>query len=334
MIIVTGGAGFLGSNLVKALNDRGEENILIVDHLGRSDKWKNLVDLKYHDYKPKEEFLVEVEKGLFDHGVWAVFHMGACSSTTERDADYLMANNYAYSKTLASRLAGKEGLRFIYASSAATYGDGSSGYSDRHEAVSALRPLNMYGYSKQFFDVWALNSGFVKSAVGLKYFNVFGPNEYHKGDMRSVAIRAYHQVKKTGRVRLFKSYRPEYHDGEQRRDFIYVKDAVETTLHFLERPEANGIFNVGTGNPRTFNELAEALFSAVGTEPRVEYIDMPEGLEKRYQYYTCADLKKLRASASGFARDFLSLEDAVQDYVQNYLSRDPRAEEDPEAGQT
>lgn len=319
----------MGSNLVKALNDRGEEEILIVDHLGRSDKWKNLVDLRYHDYEPKDDFLAKVEKGQFDRGVQAVFHLGACSSTTERDADYLMANNYAYSRRLAARLAGKDGLRFIYASSAATYGDGSSGYSDQHEAVRDLRPLNMYGYSKQLFDEWALKTGIINSAVGLKYFNVFGPNEYHKGDMRSVVIRAYHQVKETGRVKLFKSFKPEYKHGEQCRDFIYVKDAVETTLHFLERPEQNGIFNVGTGNPRTFNDLAAALFSALDTEPLIEYIDMPEGLEKRYQYYTCADLKKLRAS--GFARDFLPLEDAVQDYVQNYLCRDPRGEEDPEA---
>jgi ADP-L-glycero-D-manno-heptose 6-epimerase len=332
LIIVTGGAGFLGSNLVKALNERGEGNILIVDHLGESDKWKNLVDLAYHDYEPKEDFVMKVERGVFDRGIRAVFHLGACSSTTERDADYLMANNYAYSKRIASRFAGRKGLRFIYASSAATYGDGSAGYSDEHQAVRALRPLNMYGYSKQLFDVWALNTGFIKIAVGLKYFNVFGPNEYHKGDMRSVVIRAFHQVKKTGRVGLFKSYKPEYKHGEQCRDFIYVKDAVEITLHFMERPDQSGLFNVGTGNPRTFNDLAAALFSALGQEPLIEYIDMPEGLDKRYQYYTCADLKKLRAS--GFDGEILSLEDAIQDYVSTYLSHDPRGEEDPETVQS
>jgi len=326
LIIVTGGAGFIGSSIVKALNQRGEDDILIVDRLGKGDKWKNLLDLRFLDYEHKDDFIVKVEKGFFDSGVWAIFHMGACSSTTELDADYLMANNYEYSRRLASRFAGREGLRFIYASSAATYGDGSSGYSDEHAPTAQLRPLNMYGYSKQAFDLWGLKTGFLKNAVGLKYFNVFGPNEYHKADMRSVVIRSYFQLKKTGRVRLFKSYRPEYKHGEQQRDFIYVKDAVRITLHFLERPAVNGIFNAGTGGPRNFNDLAAAVFSALGKDTNIEYIDMPEGLEKRYQYHTCADLEKLRAS--GFDGEFLPLEDAVRDYVQNYLEKDPRGEEE------
>lgn len=324
MIIVTGGAGFIGSNIVRALNDAGEDRIVIADRLGTGDKWRNLVGLRFLDFEHKDVFLDKVERGLFDADTRAVFHLGACSSTTERDADYLTANNYAYSRRLATRFSARKGLRFIYASSAATYGDGSAGYSDSHESVPALRPLNMYGYSKQAFDLWALRTRFIDRAVGIKYFNVFGPNEYHKADMRSVAIRAYFQAKRTGVVRLFKSYRPDFGHGEQRRDFIYVKDAVRITLHFLEHPEINGLFNAGTGAPRTFNDLAAAVFAALGTEPRVEFIDMPEGLEKRYQYYTCAETAKLRES--GFTKECTSLEDAVRDYVQNYLDNDPHDE--------
>lgn len=325
MIIVTGGAGFIGSNIVKALNENGEDRILIVDRLGKTDKWKNLLDLSFIDYEHKDDFIVKLEQGLFDHGIWAVFHMGACSSTTERDADYLMENNYQFSRRLAARFAAKPGLRFIYASSAATYGDGSKGYSDDHASTPDLSPLNMYGYSKQIFDWWALKTGFIKKAVGLKYFNVFGPNEYHKADMRSVVIRAYYQIKKSGRVRLFKSYRPEFADGEQRRDFIYVKDAVKITLHFLEKPELNGIFNAGTGKPRTFNDLAKGTFAALGLEPQIEYIDMPQGLEKRYQYHTCARMEKLRLS--GFQTQFVEMEEAIRDYVVNYLEKDESREE-------
>jgi len=324
LIIVTGGAGFIGSNIVRALNEAGEDKILIVDHLGMSEKWRNLVELQYLDYEHKDNFLEKLEKGLFDHGVWAVFHMGACSSTTETDCDYLMRNNFEFSRRLATRFAAKPGLRYIYASSAATYGDGSVGYSDDHSTIATLRPLNMYGYSKQLFDMWALKTGFLKSAVGLKYFNVFGPNEYHKGSMRSVALRAYFQATDSQVVKLFKSFRPEYAHGGQQRDFIYVKDAVRITLHFLERPEVNGIFNAGTGTPRNFNDLAGALFSALRLEPNIEYIDMPEGLEKRYQYYTCAQMNKLRFT--GFRNEFMPLEDAVQDYVCNYLQKDPRSE--------
>jgi ADP-L-glycero-D-manno-heptose 6-epimerase len=325
VIIVTGGAGFIGSNIVRALNGAGEDEILIVDRLGTSDKWKNLTDLSFMDYEPKEQFLAKVEQGIFDHGTRAVIHMGACSATTERDADYLMQNNFAYTRRLATRFAAKDNIRFIYASSAATYGDGSQGYCDEHRCVPALRPLNMYGYSKQLFDLWSLKTGFVDRAVGLKYFNVFGPNEYHKGDMRSVAIRAYAQVKKTGKVRLFKSSRDGYRHGEQSRDFIYVKDAVRVTLFFLERPQLNGLFNVGTAAPRNFNDLAASVFAALGQDPAIEYIDMPEGLEPRYQYYTAATPEKLRHA--GFTGGFSSLEDAVRDYIVNYLEKDPRGEE-------
>jgi len=326
LIIVTGGAGFIGSNIVKALNDAGEDKILVVDHLGQGEKWKNLLDLSFVDYEHKDDFLIMLERGLFVHGISAVIHMGACSSTTEQNADYLIANNYQYSRSLAKRYGGSAGVRFIYASSAATYGDGSRGYSDAHDALSLLRPLNMYGYSKHLFDLWALRTGFIERAVGLKYFNVFGPNEYHKGDMRSVVIRSFLQARTLDKVKLFKSYRVDYKDGEQCRDFIYVKDAVKVTLYFLERPDANGIFNVGTGIPRNFNDLSSAVFSAIGKAEDIEYIDMPEGLEKRYQYYTCAQMEKLRAA--GFSDKFATLEDAVQDYVENYLEQDVRRESD------
>jgi ADP-L-glycero-D-manno-heptose 6-epimerase len=327
VIIVTGGAGFIGSNIVKALNDGGEEKILVVDRLGKTDKWKNLRELRFLDYEHKDDFLAKLEHGTFDHGVRAIIHMGACSSTTERDADYLMANNYEYSRRLATRFADRDHVRFIYASSAATYGDGSQGYSDEHEAMEQLRPLNMYGYTKQLFDLWAMRTRFLNRAVGLKYFNVFGPNEYHKGDMRSVAIRAYFQVKKAGKVRLFKSYRPDFEDGEQRRDFVYVKDAVRITLFFLEHPGINGIFNAGTSTPRSFNDLARSVFAAFDLAPQIEYIPMPEGLEKRYQYHTAASPDKLRAA--GFDGEFSMLEVAVKDYVLNYLEKADL--DDPEA---
>lgn len=326
MIVVTGGAGFIGSNLIKALNDAGETDILIVDRLGSSEKWRNLIDLKFKDYEHKDNFISKAEKGFYNDTVHAVIHLGACSSTTELNADYLMDNNFEYSKRLVHVFAAKTGLRFIYASSAATYGDGSCGYSDEHAVSPVLKPLNMYGYSKQLFDLWAMQTGFTKHSVGLKYFNVFGPNEYHKADMRSVAIRAYFQAKKTGKVRLFKSYRKQYADGEQLRDFIYVKDAVRMTVFFLEHPDVYGIFNVGTGRPSSFNKLANAVFSALKITPDIEYIEMPEGLEKRYQYYTCADTSKL--VAAGFNYKLQELEDSVRDYIQEYLEKDSRSETD------
>ncbi len=325
MIIVTGGAGFIGSNLVKALNEAGESDILIVDRLGCGDKWKNLSGLDFWDYEHKNDFARKLDQGLFDHGVWAIFHMGACSSTTEKDADYLMENNYEFSRKLALRFASKPGLRFIYASSAATYGDGSSGYVDDHDQLKVLKPLNMYGYSKQLFDLWALRTGFIKNSAGLKFFNVFGPNEYHKKDMRSVVIRAYYQIKKASKVRLFRSYRQDFQDGEQRRDFIYVKDAVKIALFFLENPQIQGIFNAGTGTARSFKDLASAVFSAMGLQPAIEYIDMPDGLEKRYQYFTRSDMEKLHRN--GFQDEFMSLEKAVYDYVVNHLQTDTRTDD-------
>lgn len=320
MIIVTGGAGLIGSAVVWRLNQLGHENIVIVDHLGTSDKWANLAPLKFKDYLEKEDLLPLLECGtdspVGTQRVQAIIHLGACSSTTERDASYLIRNNFEYSKQLA-RFALENNARFIYASSAATYGDGSLGFNDDESQLFRLRPLNGYGYSKQLFDLWLQQHGLLDKVAGLKYFNVFGPNEQHKGEMRSVVLKAFEQVQASGRMTLFRSHRPEYGDGEQLRDFVYVKDAVEMTLFFLEHPEANGIFNVGTGQARSWNDLAMALFAALDRPAAITYIDMPEHIRPRYQYYTCADRSKLEAA--GYTKPTTSLEDAVTDYVRGYL---------------
>ncbi|MDI6790291.1 MAG: ADP-glyceromanno-heptose 6-epimerase [Thermodesulfobacteriota bacterium] len=311
-IIVTGGAGFIGSNIVKRLNELGEDNILIVDNLGTSYKWQNLIGLDFEDYVQKDVFLDKLSVGAFDGKVSAIIHMGARSSTTETDIEYLMENNYGYTKSLAV-WAVKEKVRFIYASSAATYGNGSTGFSDDHRLLKYHRPLNAYGYSKHLFDLWALKNNLLETIVGLKYFNVFGPNESHKGEMTSMVFKAYEQIRKDGSVGLFRSYKNDYGDGEQLRDFIYVEDAADMTLYFLEHPEIKGIFNIGTGKPRTWNDLVKAVFSTLGREPSIEYIDMPETIRDRYQYLTKADISKLRMS--GYEKETSALEDAVRGYV-------------------
>ncbi len=323
MIIVTGGAGFIGSAIVWRLNQLGKEDILIVDNLGTDEKWKNLVPLRYHDYMEKDEFLSLVMNQRLAarmrsdrEPIEAIIHMGACSATTERDASYLIRNNFEYTRQLAI-VAVNEGARFIYASSAATYGDGSNGFEDSEGKIDSLRPLNMYGYSKQLFDQWALRRGLLDRIVGLKYFNVYGPNEYHKGDMRSVVLKAFEQIQATGKMRLFKSYRNEYKDGEQVRDFIYVKDAVEMTLFFLEKKAIGGLFNVGSGTESTWNKLAASIFSAIGKPQNIEYVEMPETIRYKYQYYTCADVAKIRKA--GYSGKMTGIEDAVSDYVNNYL---------------
>jgi ADP-L-glycero-D-manno-heptose 6-epimerase len=319
MIIVTGGSGFIGSALVAALNAKGVKDILIVDILSNDEKWKNLRQLSFADYLEAQDFLEIITAGKFNLPVEAVFHLGACSSTTEINASYLIKNNFEYSKSVASFALDKK-ARYIYASSAATYGDGSKGFSDDHEKLASLVPLNMYGQSKQMFDLWALQQGLLKKIVGLKYFNVYGPNEYHKADMRSFVLKGFEQIKRTGTVRLFKSYNPQYPDGGQMRDFLYVKDAVDMTLFFLDNKKSAGIFNLGAGRPRTWLDLANALFVAMNQKPNVEFIDMPPSVRNQYQYFTQADIAKLRAA--GYKKDITLLEDAVKDYVQNYLIPD------------
>ena len=319
MIIVTGGAGFIGSALIAELNRRQISDILVVDELGTDRKWKNLRNLSFADYVEKADFLELVIEDKLDSPVDVVFHLGACSDTTETNASCLVKNNYEYSKLLA-QWATDADIRFIYASSAATYGDGSAGFSDDEEKIEVLRPLNMYGYSKQLFDMWARRAGLLSKIVGLKYFNVFGPNEYHKGDMMSFVVKAFEQIRTTGKVRLFKSYQPEYADGEQVRDFLYVKDAVNMTLFFFDNPYINGIFNIGTGETRTWNDLVIAVFVGMGRKPNIEYIEMPTSIRNQYQYFTQADLSKLRKA--GYSKQTTPLEDAIRDYIQNYLEND------------
>jgi ADP-L-glycero-D-manno-heptose 6-epimerase len=315
--IVTGASGFIGSNLVAALNERGESDILAVDELGTDEKWKNLVGLKWTDYWEKDDFLFALRNDSLGK-VDAVFHLGANSSTTEKNASHLVENNYRFTRELCEWCLHHD-IRFIYASSAATYGDGSLGYSDSDDVTPTLKPLNMYGWSKQMFDLWAMRHKLFDRIAGLKYFNVYGPREDHKGDMRSVINKAYHQILETGEVKLFKSYRPEYKDGEQARDFVFVKDTVAATLFFNDNRNVNGLFNCGTGKARTWNDLVKAVFAAMHLPPKITYIDMPETLREKYQYRTEADVTKLREA--GFEKPFASLEDGVADYVKNYLMK-------------
>lgn len=318
MIVVTGGAGFIGSCVVSKLNHLGRNDIIVVDALGEDDKWKNLRALDFHDYLDRDTLLPYLRNA---RQVEAVVHMGACSATTERDSHFLMENNYRYTLDLATHCL-EHGIRFIYASSAATYGDGEMGYADDPERLQELKPLNMYGYSKHLFDLKARREGWLKEIVGLKFFNVYGPNEYHKDNMVSVVYRAFHQIKETGSVKLFKSHRPDYENGGQMRDFIYVDDVVRVITALLDEPNVNGIFNLGTGKARTFSDLAEAVFAAMGLPPKIEYIDMPEHLRDRYQYFTQAETARLQSHGGALGKPFISLEDGVADYVKNYLEKD------------
>ncbi|MGD0279633.1 MAG: ADP-glyceromanno-heptose 6-epimerase [Smithella sp.] len=319
MIIVTGGAGFIGSAFVWKLNQEGIENIVIVDRLGKTDKWKNLVNLRFVNYIHKDDFYELIYNDTLSFEVEAIIHMGACSSTTERDADYLWQNNYAYTGQLAE-WAIERNIRFIYASSAATYGDGKQGFSDDHSKISELKPINMYGYSKQVFDLRVLRHSWENKIAGIKFFNVFGPNEYHKGDMTSVIFKAFNQIKETGKVRLFKSYLPQYPDGGQMRDFVYVKDCIDVLWWLFNNKDVNGIFNLGTGKARTWNDLISAVFAAMGTRQKIEYIEMPEPIRNQYQYFTQAEMDKLHSV--GCPVSFSSMEDSVRDYVVNYLQKD------------
>lgn len=322
MIVITGGAGFIGSVLARRLNDAGHSDLLIVDHLGSSEKWKNLVPLAFTDYIDRGDFIERLEHGDFGDDIDVVFHLGACSSTTETNADYLMENNYRYSVRIAAWRETHRKTRLIYASSAATYGNGELGYSDDESRLHALRPLNMYGYSKHLFDLHAHRCGWLSEIVGLKYFNVFGPNEVHKGDMRSVVNKAYPRLRDEGIITLFESHRSDYENGAQRRDFVYVKDAVDMTLFFMEHRAPAGIYNIGTGCSRTWNDLANAMFAALGAKPNISYIPMPETLRPKYQYFTQADTAKLLTA--GCRVRCRTLEESVAEYVCDYLSGDGR----------
>lgn len=315
LIVVTGGAGFIGSCILRYLNDQGYRNLIVVDDLGTSEKWKNLVGKFYLDFIPKQQLFqwLEGRGGEID----AFIHLGACSSTVEQNATYLMENNYRFSTRLAA-YALEHGHRFIYASSAATYGDGGQGFVDNEAELEKLAPLNMYGYSKHQFDLWLKQQGVLKQTVGLKYFNVFGPNEWHKGRMASAILHFMNQIQKEGSVRLFKSSEPEkYTDGGQMRDFIYVKDVVSITCQFLSN-KAGGIFNVGTGKPETWNTLTQLVFTGLQRTAKIDYIDMPADLKGKYQNYTAADTTRLKEALGG-ALTFTPFKTAVIDYVQNYL---------------
>jgi len=316
MIVVTGGAGFIGSALIWGLNRQDIANIVIVDHLDEGKKWRNLVNLDYYEYYDKQEFLDRIVNNDLPFEVDTCIHFGACSNTMERDKHYLMQNNYKYSQKIALWAINND-IRLIYASSAATYGDGSKGYDDAESNLNSLQPLNMYGYSKYLFDRWVKKMGYLDRVVGLKFFNVFGPNEYHKDDMRSMVLKGFKQVRDEGGIKLFESYDEHYADGQQVRDFVYVKDVVRIILEILNDPSIVGIFNVGTGNPNTWNELANAVFDALNKPRNITYIPMPKYLRKNYQYFTQAKMDKLHNT--NISVNFTPFRDAIKDYVQNYL---------------
>lgn len=315
-VIVTGGAGFIGSCIVRILNDMGIEDITIVDHICETDKWMNMRNKKYTEYINRDEFLEKLPE--YAGKVTHIIHMGACSATTERNFDFLYKNNYEYTKTLW-KFCTENQISFIYASSAATYGDGKEGFDDK-EDIKRLRPLNGYGYSKQLFDLWAEKQTIApKQHVGFKFFNVYGPNEYFKGSMASVIFHSFNKINETGEMGLFKSYKEGYEDGGQLRDFVYVKDICKVVKFMIEHEEVSGLFNLGTGQARSFYDLAASTFKAMGLEPNIKYIEMPESLRAKYQYYTQANMEKLRSV--GYTDDFYSLEDGAKDYVQNYLMK-------------
>lgn len=320
MIVVTGGAGFIGSGIVSFLNSKGIKDIIVVDNVSETEKWKNLVGKKYIEYMHKSKFLDWLYNNEESKNVEIVIHMGACSSTTEKDFDYLYTNNYIFTKKIWKWCC-DEDKRLIYASSAATYGDGSIGFDDDLKLIDSLEPLNGYGYTKHVFDLWSLEQNRKpKQYVGLKFFNVYGPNEYHKGTMASVILHAFNQIKESGQVKLFKSYKTGYSDGEQRRDFIYVKDLLKVINFLIENEKVSGIFNVGTGKARSYNDLANSVFKALNLESNIKYVDMPEKLKDKYQYFTEANITSLRKA--GYTEEFYSLEDGTCDYVLNYLNKE------------
>ncbi len=324
MIIVTGGAGFIGSNILAGLENLGHKELVAIDRLGCDEKWKNIAKRSLFDILPPERMWEFLER--WDDSVSAVIHMGAISTTTERDVDKIVESNIRLTWDLWEYCRDHR-KRFIFASSAATYGGGEHGFLDRDDAayLNALRPLNPYGWSKAFIDR-KIASQRDSSApmppqyVGLKFFNVYGPNEYHKGEQKSVIAHIYPDVARGEAVRLFKSYNRDYPDGGQERDFVWVADIVEVVRFFLENPGICGLFNVGSGRARTFRDLAAACQKAAGQEERIEYIEMPESLRPQYQYHTRADLTKLRAA--GYTAPMTPLEDGVRKYVRGFLARE------------
>lgn len=314
-VLVTGGAGFIGSAIVWRLNRHGCANIVIAERALQRERSAILEPLRFADYLEADDMLAKLASGALGRFDF-IFHIGACSSTTETDTDYLRRNNFEFSRDLAV-LAISSGTRFVYASSAATYGAAAVMDDSDSSKLESLQPLNPYGRSKQQMDLHACKLGWLDRVVALKYFNVFGPNEDHKGDMRSVVNKSFRQVMETGTIQLFKSYKPEYKDGEQKRDFLYVKDAVDMTLFLAANRDANGIFNLGAGQARTWSELARAVFAALNRPPHIQYIDMPESIRNQYQYFTQANIGKLRSV--GYREPITSLENAVRDYVINYL---------------
>lgn len=319
MIIITGGAGFIGSALVGALNRKGRNDLLVVDKLDHDEKEHNLSALQYEQLIDGTDFRKGLADGLFDkQNIEAVFHLAAITSTTERNWELFEDINISFTQEIVRWCADRE-VRCVYISSGATYGDGSAGYSDDHDLFDELKPLNDYGRSKLLVDIWARDGGYLDQAVGIRYFNVFGPNEYHKGAMRSVIAKKFEQMQKDGVIELFRSNNEDFGDGEQKRDFIYVKDAVDATLHFLDNKQACGVFNVGTGVARTWNDVARAMFKAAGKKVKIKYIDLPEELKDQYQDFTQADITKLRAA--GFNQSFMTIEAAIDDYVKNYLMK-------------
>ncbi len=322
MHIVTGGAGFIGSAMIWKMNQMGIDDIVIVDDLGSDAKWKNLRRLRFFDIIPPSAFLqlAAQNQGLPDN-TKSVLHFGACSSTTEANADYLLHNNYRFSKDLAVLcLNNDRGIRFINSSSAATYGNGEYGYADGIHNLDKLLPMNMYGHSKLMFDQWAARSDLLKRFASVRFFNVYGPNEYHKGEMASMVYKSFGKVKETGRLALFKSHRADYGDGEQQRDFVYVKDVVDCLWWLLENPKVNGILNLGTGEEASWNRLAKALFKAMGKKAAIDFIDMPDNIRGQYQYHTRADISRLRKA--GYKGVFRPVETGVEDYVKRYLTKE------------
>lgn len=324
MIVVTGAAGFIGSCMIKRLNDAGYPDILAVDEFSRADKNRNLEGKQLWGQMHRNNFVRWLERNHTD--VDAVIHLGARTDTTEQNVQIFNELNLEYSRALWMICSGYD-IPFLYASSAATYGLGELGYNDDHATIPHLRPLNPYGQSKQDFDVWVLETAFGNTGMGqpphwagFKFFNVYGPNEYHKGRMASVIFHTARQIKATGAMKLFRSHRPDFRDGEQSRDFIYVKDVVDVLLHFLEKKPEKGIYNLGTGQARTFLDLAKGTFHALGLEPEITFIDTPADIRDTYQYYTQANMDKLRTA--GYKEPFIGLEEGITDYVQRYLKEE------------